>query len=145
MYRQAADVATGGYVKDDDMTLSELFERFMAQKRSTGLEQTTLARYQDLFDCHLTAAFGKIKVKELKQSHLVRQYLHWKEKGSSERPISARTIRPRVRPFATLSATRYEWSTSLETSLRSLAATTCRSLSNQTESTQPGRAAEAAG
>jgi integrase len=86
-------VATGLYVRDDDMTLSELFERFMEQKKSTGLEQTTLARYQNLFDCHLVPALGKLKVKELKQSHLVKQYLSWKEKGSRERAISARTIR----------------------------------------------------
>lgn len=91
--KRIEDVATGRCVKDDDMTLSELFESFMAQKRSTGLEQTTLARYQNLFDCHLTSAFGKLKVKELKQGHLVKQYLSWKEKGSRERPISARTIR----------------------------------------------------
>jgi integrase len=86
-------VATGLYVKDDDMTLSELFESFMEQKKSAGLEETTLARYQNLFDCHLTPALGNIKVKELKQKHLVSQYLSWKEKGSRERPISARTIR----------------------------------------------------
>lgn len=91
--KRIEDVATGKYVKDDDMALSELFGRFMTQKRATGLEQTTLARYQNMFDCHLTSAFGQIKVKELKQSHLVKQYLQWKEKGSNDRPISARTIR----------------------------------------------------
>jgi integrase len=91
--KRIEEVATGKYVKDDDMTLSALFEKFMAQKKSAGLESTTLARYQNIFDCHLIPAFGKLKVKELKQSHLVKQYLSWKEKGSRERPISARTIR----------------------------------------------------
>jgi len=85
-------VATGEYVKDDDMTLSQLFEKFMAQKRSAGLESTTLARYQNLFDCHLVPTLGKKKVKELKQSHLVNQYVEWTQNGSNDRRISARTI-----------------------------------------------------
>jgi integrase len=90
--KRIEEVTSGRYVKDDDMTLSELFERFMAQKRSAGLESTTLARYQNLFDCHLIPAFGKKKVKELKQSHLVNQYVQWLQKGSKGRRISARTI-----------------------------------------------------
>ena len=91
--KRIEEVTNGQYVKDDDMNLSELFERFMAQKRSAGLESTTLARYQNLFDCHLIPAFGKKKVKELRQSHLVNQYVQWLENGSNEQTISARTIR----------------------------------------------------
>lgn len=90
--KRIEEVAIGQYAKDDDMILSELFERFMSQKRSTGLESTTLARYQNLFDCHLVPAFGKKKVKELRQSHLVNQYVEWSKKGGNGRSISARTI-----------------------------------------------------
>jgi integrase len=91
--KRIEEVATGRYVKDDDMILSDLFERFMAQKRSARLESTTLVRYQNLFDCHLAPAFGKMKIKELKQSHLVKQYHQWPPGGSNERSVSARTIR----------------------------------------------------
>jgi hypothetical protein len=69
--KRIEEVATGQYVKDDDMTLSALFETFMAEKKSAGLESTTLARYQNIFDCHLIPAFGKLKVKELGQAYSV--------------------------------------------------------------------------
>src|SRR5579884_1810261 len=85
-------VATGQYVRDDDMTLATLFERFM-EKKKTRLEATTVARYQTLFDNHLVPAFGDMKVKELRQGHLVNRYVSWTAKGSNGRRISARTIR----------------------------------------------------
>ncbi len=91
--KRIEEVAEGRYVKDDDMTLSELFDRFMAQKKLAGLEVTTLLRYQNLFNCHLIPAFGKKKVKELKQSHLATQYAKWLREGSDSRTLSARTVR----------------------------------------------------
>jgi len=91
--KRIEEVATGQYIKDDDMTCSALFKEFMAEKKSAGLESTTLARYQNIFDCHLIPAFGKMKVKELRQGHLVSQYRQWGQKGSAGRSISARTIR----------------------------------------------------
>ena len=75
------------------MNLSELFERFMAQKKAAGLETTTLARYQNLFDCHLIPALGKKKIKELKQGYLVSQYAQWLKGSETKRALSARTVR----------------------------------------------------
>ena len=65
----------------------------MSQKRSVGLESTTLARYQSIFDCHVIPAFGKKKAKELRQSDLSGQYAEWAQNGSNGRGISGRTIR----------------------------------------------------
>jgi site-specific recombinase XerD len=90
--RKAA-IANGQFVKDDDMRLSELFERFMEFKTASGrLEQTTLTRYKSIFDNHLGPAFGRMKAKELKQGHLVSQYARWFRDGINGRKISGRTI-----------------------------------------------------
>jgi hypothetical protein len=47
------------------MTLSELFERSCTEAID-GARTRRSHDIRNLFDCHLTSAFGKIKVKELK-------------------------------------------------------------------------------
>lgn len=85
-------VSNGTYVKDDDMALSRLFASFMDKKKAR-IEATTFARYKSLFNNHLVPAFGNMKVKELRQGHLVDTYAKWLDTGSNGRRISAKTIR----------------------------------------------------
>jgi len=75
----------------DGMTISTLFERFMAKR--TRLSPTTLLRYRTLFKTYLDPAFGQKKVSQLRQIDLIEAYAKWTNEGRDGRQVSERTIR----------------------------------------------------
>ena len=72
------------------MTLSILFEKFMAKKKD-HLAPSTFKRYEEIVNKYLEPEFGCMKVAELKQRHLVDAYTRWAEKGRSGRPYTMST------------------------------------------------------
>jgi integrase len=87
-----ARVASGNYIQEQ-ITVSMLFDRFMAVKRAGSRAPTTLARYGTLYRTYIEPAFGAMLLKNLDQQHLTDAYSRWLIKGKSGRPLSARTIR----------------------------------------------------
>ena len=91
--KRIEEVATGRYVKDDDMTFTGIV------REVHGSEEVSRARSNDPGAVSKPLRLSpnprvrEEEVKELKQSHLVNQYVQWLKKGSNGRSISARTIR----------------------------------------------------
>jgi len=75
---------------DVGMTMSELFDKFMAAKRRR-LEPTSIARYESLIATYLRPTFGAMELGALRRAHLLEAYDRW-ETRAGRRP-SGRTIR----------------------------------------------------
>lgn len=88
--KQRKAIALGEQVKDE-VTLSVLFERFLAQKQTK--EDNTIRRYESLVKLYLKPKFGDMQAKQLKPHHLMSGYSEWLERGRDERKVSAKTIR----------------------------------------------------
>ncbi|MGB8205966.1 MAG: site-specific integrase [Candidatus Baltobacteraceae bacterium] len=84
--RKAA-VLAGEFRTDADMTMNELFDRFM-QAKENRLAATTLQRYEGLLRLYLRPALGARKVGTVKAVDLLAIYTQW-----SSRSISPRTVR----------------------------------------------------
>jgi integrase len=79
----------GEYVTDPNITMSELFDKFMSAKKRR-LEATTIDRYTSLLSTYLRPELGAIKIASLRKAHLVEAYDKWQ---SRERKPSGRTIK----------------------------------------------------
>lgn len=82
-------IKKGEYAVDSAMTLSELFDRFMAAKRKR-LEATTIDRYESLIATYLQPELGAIQLASLRKVHLIEAYDHWQNR---RRRPGGRTIR----------------------------------------------------
>jgi integrase len=84
--RKAAVVA-GEYLPTGDMTMNELFDRFMQSKQGR-LAATTAQRYECLLRLYLRPAVGGKKVGSVRTVDLLAVYAQW-----SKRSVSGRTVR----------------------------------------------------
>jgi integrase len=79
-------VTGGQFVADQEITLNDLFDRFMDVK-SKKCAATTLQRYDSLLRTYLRPRFGKIALGKLKTADLVSAYALW-----SRSNVTARTV-----------------------------------------------------
>lgn len=88
-------VARGEYEQDTIM-LGDLFDKFLAHKRSRAddgsFSPNTLDRYEGIINNYLRPAFGHLAVRELKRIHLLDKYEAWLKDGPCKRKITARTV-----------------------------------------------------
>jgi integrase len=83
-------IRKGEYAADPNMTMSDLFDRFMIAKKKR-LAATTIDRYESLLTTFLRPTFGTIKVAALRKAHLVEAYDKWLTRDG--RKPSGRTVR----------------------------------------------------
>ncbi len=88
--KRIESVARGEYTADADMTMSDLFEKFMRHK-AKRLEATTLDRYKGIIATYLRPTFGKMRLTALRKAHLIEAYEKWQAQKQTRR--SGRTIR----------------------------------------------------
>jgi hypothetical protein len=62
-----------GYADDSGLTMSELFDRFIAAKKKR-LEATSIDRYESLMATYLRPELGAIKVASLRKANLLEAY-----------------------------------------------------------------------
>jgi len=77
-----------GFVDDSGMTMSELFDKFIAVKKKR-LEATSVDRYENLISTYLRPELGAIKVASLRKANLLDAIDKWQAR---ERRPSGRTI-----------------------------------------------------
>ncbi|MFY9665551.1 MAG: tyrosine-type recombinase/integrase, partial [Candidatus Cybelea sp.] len=77
-----------GLTDDSGMTMSELFDKFMAVKKNR-LEATSIDRYESLISTYLRPELGTIPVASLRKANLLEAYEKWQARA--RRP-SGRTI-----------------------------------------------------
>jgi len=82
-------IRKGEYATDSAMTMSELFDKFMAAKRKR-LEATTIDRYESLMTTYLRPELGAIDLASLRKVHLIEAYDTWQAR---KRRPGGRTIR----------------------------------------------------
>ncbi len=85
--KRKAAVVAGEYLPCTDMTMNELFNRFM-QAKEGRLAATTLQRYECLLRLYLRPVVGSKKVAAVRAVDLLAAYAQW-----SKRSVSGRTIR----------------------------------------------------
>jgi integrase len=88
--KRIESVARGEYTPDADMTMSDLFDKFMTHK-AKRLEATTLDRYKGIIATYLRPTFGKMRLTALRKAHLIEAYEKWQAQKQTRR--SGRTIR----------------------------------------------------
>jgi integrase len=84
--KRRAAVVAGEFTPCADMTMNELFDRFM-QTKEGRLAATTLQRYESLLRLYLRPAIGRKKVAGVRAVDLFAVYAQW-----SKRSVSGRTI-----------------------------------------------------
>lgn len=80
----------GDYLANPNMTMSELFDKFMSAKRRR-LEATTVDRYSSLFTTYVQPQLGVVKIASLRKAHLVDAYDNWQSREN--RKPSGRTVK----------------------------------------------------
>jgi integrase len=88
--KRIESVARGEYTAHADMTMSDLFEKFMTHK-AKRLEATTIDRYKGIIATYLRPTFGKMRLTALRKAHLIEAYEKWQAEKQTRR--SGRTIR----------------------------------------------------
>ena len=88
--KRIESVARGEYTADADMTMSDLFDKFMTHK-AKRLEATTIDRYKGIIATYLRPTFGKMRLTALRKAHLIEAYEKWQAEKQTRR--SGRTIR----------------------------------------------------
>ena len=87
-----AEAHDAEHVCNPNLTFGELLADFMAQKKPV-LAVSTFERYELYGRAYLQAAFGSLKVRDLRQGLLLEAYAKWSATGSSGKPISGRSVR----------------------------------------------------
>ena len=88
--KRIESVARGEYTADADMTMADLFDKFMTHK-AKRLEATTIDRYKGIIATYLRPTFGKMRLTALRKAHLIEAYEKWQVEKRTRR--SGRTIR----------------------------------------------------
>jgi integrase len=88
--KRIESVARGEYTAHADMTMSDLFDKFMTHK-AKRLEATTIDRYKGIIATYLRPTFGKMRLTALRKAHLIEAYEKWQAEKQTRR--SGRTIR----------------------------------------------------
>jgi integrase len=88
--KRIESVARGEYTAHADMTMSDLFDKFMAHK-AKRLEATTIDRYKGIIVTYLRPTFGTMRLTALRKAHLIEAYEKWQAQKQTRR--SGRTIR----------------------------------------------------
>jgi integrase len=87
-----AQARNGEHVNNPNLTIKQLFSEFMEKKKPT-IAVSTYERYEMLARLYILPRLGEMKVRDMRQSHLVDAYGEWRVSGSRERPVSGRTVR----------------------------------------------------
>jgi hypothetical protein len=82
--KRMESVARAEYTADADMTMSDIFDKFMAQK-AKRLEATTLDRYKGIIATYLRPTFGKMRLTALRKAHLIEAYEKWQAEKQTRR------------------------------------------------------------
>ncbi len=88
-----AQARDGDHVRNPNLTFSELFNEFMEKKKPPALAVSTYDRYGMFGKLYLLPSFGSMKVRDIRQGHLLDAYASWRANGSRNKPISGRTVR----------------------------------------------------
>jgi integrase len=92
LMRRKQQIANLQPIVDETLTVDELYERFIVEKRAS-LALTTLERYGELYRVYLGPAFGQLRASTLRQGYLAEVYSKWAESGRDGKEVSGRTIR----------------------------------------------------
>lgn len=79
-----SEVRSGVYIKDDHMTVSEFFNRFMKDTTSVTLRPKTIEVYRWAIERHINPEIGDIRLNQLTSSHLQALYRKKLEGGLSK-------------------------------------------------------------
>ena len=88
-----AQARDGGHIRNPNLTFKELFSEFMEKKKPPELAISTYDRYGMFGRFYLLPSFGSMKVRDIRQGHLVSAYEKWRANGSRNKAISGRTVR----------------------------------------------------
>lgn len=87
-----AEARNGQHVTTPNLTLKQMLNEFMEKKKLT-LAVSTCERYAMLARLYIIPKLGDIKVRDMRQSDLVKAYSKLLVNGSGEKPVSGRTVR----------------------------------------------------
>ena len=91
--RLEAQARDGEHVRNPNLTFKELFSEFMEKKKPPALAISTYDRYGMFGKLYLLPSFGSMKVRDIRQAHLLDAYASWHANGSRNKAISGRTVR----------------------------------------------------
>jgi len=86
-----AQARSGEHVKNPNLTFKQLFSDFMEKKKPV-LAVSTHERYEMFGRIYILPTLGDMKVRDLRQAHLVDAYGKWRVHGSQNKPVSGRTV-----------------------------------------------------
>lgn len=86
-----AEARDGEYVQNPNLTFGDLLAEFMKHKKTT-LAVSTFERHELYGRLYLSPAFGGVKVRDLRQGHLLEAYANWSAKGIRNKPLSGRSV-----------------------------------------------------
>jgi integrase len=97
-------LASGIYIaKSDRRTFSEVVEMFLKERRSRNRRTSTLACYQTVLDCHLTAQFGAREIGKIRRADVAEFFNDMREgklvdeNGQRKPPATVGTINRALR------------------------------------------------
>ena len=88
-----AEARNNAHIRNPNLTLSELFTDFMERKKSPALAVSTHERYEMFGRLYICPTLGPMKVRDIRQAHLVDAYAKWLADGSQGKPVRGRTVR----------------------------------------------------
>ncbi|MGA7353985.1 MAG: site-specific integrase, partial [Candidatus Cybelea sp.] len=91
--RLEAQARHGEHVRNPNLTFKELFSEFMEKKKPPALAISTYDRYGIFGKLYLLPSFGSMKIRDIRQGHLLDAYASWRANGSRNKAISGRTVR----------------------------------------------------
>jgi integrase len=85
-----------GLLLQDEVTVSELYEQFIARRllqcEEGKFSPITLKRYRQIFQRYIQPAFGRTRVRDLKRGDVTDAYDRWLRFGCRGRRVCARTV-----------------------------------------------------
>lgn len=96
LIKKLNELQTGTFVEPNDMTVSQLLDRWMETYGEINLKQTTRDKYQTNIDNHLRPALGHIKLAKLRPLHLQQLYVNKLKGGRADgkpKGLSSNTVR----------------------------------------------------
>ncbi|MGA7094926.1 MAG: tyrosine-type recombinase/integrase [Candidatus Cybelea sp.] len=91
--RLEAQARDGEHVRNPNLTFKDLFSEFMEKKKPPALAISTYDRYGMFGKLYLLPSFASMKVRDVRQGHLLDAYAKWRANGSRNKEISGRTVR----------------------------------------------------
>lgn len=82
-----AEIKNGTFVANDQMTVKQLFDRFLGDIVDKNLKPKTADSYRYIITKHILPSLGNVKLKELKPTHIQAVYTTKLEEGLSKRTV----------------------------------------------------------